>query len=86
MPKVSEFYGIEVYLYFRDHPPPHFHAYYGEFEAQIAIETLQVLRGKLPARAMGLVTEWAMLRRNDLRRAWQQASVPAPIDPIEPLP
>jgi len=86
MPKICEFYGIVIYMYFDDHNPPHFHAFYGEAEAEIAIESLAVLAGRLPPRAMGLVTEWAMQRREDLRRAWEQASTPAPIDRIDPLP
>lgn len=31
MPKISEFFGIYIYMYFEDHAPPHFHALYGEF-------------------------------------------------------
>jgi len=26
MPRVSDFYGIAIYLYYRDHAPPRFHA------------------------------------------------------------
>lgn len=43
-------------MYFGDHEPPHFHAAYAEFEARVAIETLAVLSGGLPARAMSLAT------------------------------
>ncbi len=86
MPKVSEFFGISIYMYFDDHPPPHFHARYAGREARIDIESLSVLEGSLPPRAHGLVAEWAMLRREELRRAWRQASAPGPIDPIDPLP
>jgi Domain of unknown function (DUF4160) len=49
-------------MYYRDHHPPHFHAIYAEYEAQIAeyeaqivIETLEPLAGELPARALKLV-------------------------------
>ena len=86
MPKVCEFYGIRIYFYFEDHLPPHFHAFYGEHEAQVAIESLEKLAGYLPARANALVVEWALARRADLRRAWRQASEPGLIDPIDPLP
>jgi hypothetical protein len=58
VPKVSEFFGIVIYVYWRDHGPPHFHAVYGGDEALIAIRDLSVLRGRLPPRAMGLVVEW----------------------------
>ncbi len=37
MPEVSRFYGIIIRLYYRDHPPTHFHAMYGEDEALIEI-------------------------------------------------
>jgi hypothetical protein len=42
-------------MYFGDHVPPHFHALYAEFEALIAIETFEVIRGELPSRTMALV-------------------------------
>lgn len=32
--------------------PPHFHALYAEHEAQIDIQTLEVIEGKLPRRAL----------------------------------
>ena len=28
MPRLSEFYGIAIYMYWQDHAPPHFHAFY----------------------------------------------------------
>ncbi len=41
MPEVSRFYGIIIRFYYRDHPPTHFHAIYGEHEALIEIESQQ---------------------------------------------
>ncbi len=29
-------------MYWDEHPPPQFHAKYGEFEAQVSIETLEL--------------------------------------------
>ena len=69
MPKVSEFFGISIYFYYREHQPAHFHAIYGSDEAQIAIGNLALLRGKLPPRALGLVMEWAELHHDELSRA-----------------
>lgn len=48
MPRISAFYGIVIAMYFDDHPPPHFHARYGEHEAQILIANGDVLHGWLP--------------------------------------
>jgi hypothetical protein len=38
MPEVARFYGIIIKIFFGDHPPPHFHAVYGEYNALIGIE------------------------------------------------
>ena len=53
---------------------------------RIAIETLAVLSGDLPARAMGLVVEWATLHRRELQIQWQRASALQSLGRIEPLP
>jgi hypothetical protein len=63
VPTISIFYGIMIRMFFNDHPPPHFHARYGEFEATIAIEMLE---GDLPNRALSLVREWATIHREGL--------------------
>ncbi len=73
MPELCRFYGIIIRMYFDDHAPPHFHAFYGEYQALMDIETLAVLRGHLPPRAHGLVVEWASLRQEELREAWNKA-------------
>ncbi len=86
MPTLSEFYGISICMYFQDHAPPHFHVFYSGEEAQVSIETLEIVRGTLSKRAHNLVVEWALIHRPELRRAWAQAITPAPIDPIDPLP
>jgi len=39
-------------MYWRDHAPPHFHAIYGSDEAEIAIDDLSVLAGRLPPRPL----------------------------------
>ena len=86
MPEISRFYGIIIKIYFDDHLPPHFHAEYGDFEALFNIETLAVVAGELPARAMGLVIEWAQLHRSELRDAWRRAKNLQPAGKIDPLP
>lgn len=85
MPRISYFYGIAIYMYYREHQPPHFHVIYGDAEALISIESLALLNGRISGRALGLVIEWASLHQSDLQRAWQQALAQQPIDPIDPL-
>jgi hypothetical protein len=85
MPRLCEFFGIIILMYYNDHPPPHFHAEYGEYEALYEIETLEVLRGGLPRRAHALVLEWATLHRVELRDNWDRARQGLPLSDIEPL-
>lgn len=73
MPRICAFYGIDIYMYFRDHSPPHFHAQYGDAEAAINIETLEIIAGDLPARATRLVAEWAEQHQSELLENWQRA-------------
>lgn len=85
MPQISRFFGIVIYMYYNDHAPPHFHAEYGEHEAVYTIETLEILRGKLPRRAHSMVVEWATLYREELRENWYQAREMKGLNRIEPL-
>jgi len=86
MPEICRFYGIVIRMYFDDHNPPHFHAVYAEYEARIDINSLGVLSGHLPARALGLVSEWASLHQDELRALWQDAVDLRPLHKIDPLP
>ena len=85
MPRVSQFFGIVIYMYYNDHIPPHFHAEYGEHEAIYEIDTLDIMRGSLPRRAHALVLEWATLHRNELRDDWARARMEKPLMEIEGL-
>lgn len=86
MPTVSQFFGIVIQMFWREHAPPHFHALYGEFGALIDIRTLAVFRGSLPRRALALVLEWAVLDRDALIEDWelcQRKQSPKRIPPLD---
>jgi len=85
MPTISSFYGIAIRMYFDDHPVPHFHAYVGGHDASISIDTLEVLEGRLPRRALALVLEWASEHRAELRENWTQAEIHGRLRRIKPL-
>ncbi len=85
MPEICRFYGIVVRIFWRDHGPPHFHAEYGEHEALIGIETLEVLHGSLPPRARGLIMDWAAKHRQELWENWERAAERQTLKKIRPL-
>ncbi len=72
-------------MYFEDHNPPHFHARYGDFKAEILIEDFSVKAGNLPPRALGLVVEWASLHQDELKENWRLLSEHSMFNKIEPL-
>lgn len=41
MPTISRFFGIVIQMHWfpREHPPAHFHAIYGEYEAQTYVSS-----------------------------------------------
>lgn len=85
MPEISRFYGLVVYIFYDEHVPPHFHVKYAEHEAVIGIETLSLLKGDLPPRALGLVTEWAAMHQEELREDWERSLAQKPLKKIAPL-
>ena len=86
MPTISQFFGIVIQMFWREHGPPHFHALYVEYEALIDIRTLEIIKGSLPKRALALVLEWAAQHRAELMEDWklcQQKQLPKKIAPLE---
>jgi hypothetical protein len=86
VPEISRFYGIIIKIFWDDHFPPHFHAEYGDLQAIFNIDTLALIAGKLPPRALGLVMEWAALHQAELKADWEKAKSKQSVDKIPPLP
>ncbi|WP_114783235.1 DUF4160 domain-containing protein [Botryobacter ruber] len=86
MPELSRFYGIIIYMFTKDHNPPHFHAKYGEFIGVVNIKTGELIEGELPRRALRLVQDWTELHKEELILNWDSAQSENPeFKRIEPL-
>jgi Domain of unknown function (DUF4160) len=85
MPQISYFLGVIIRMFYRDHNPPHFHAFYGDFEALIDIEKNELISGQLPPRVLGLVTEWAAMHQSELMENWERARKQDVLLSIAPL-
>ncbi len=72
-------------MFFSEHQPPHFHATYNEFNAEISINDLNIIIGNLPPRVLGLVMEWAAIHKNELMDNWNLAQNHKGLKKIEPL-
>jgi hypothetical protein len=66
MPELCCFYGIIIRMFWADHPPPHFHAIYGEHEALIEISSSEIIQGSLPLGAHSWASQWIALHRSEL--------------------
>ena len=84
MPVISRFFGIVIYMYWRDHAPPHFHAKYQDEEVTVEIETGTVV-GNINARALRLVQEWRELHKPELLEDWRLAEGKRSLKHIKPL-
>ena len=85
MPTIAYFYGIAVRMFFRDHPPPHFFAVYSGHEANVLIETGEVIEGHLPPNAARLVQQWALAHGVELDDNWRRARAGQPLAKIAGL-
>lgn len=84
MPVLSRFYGIIIYMNFRDHEPPHFHARYSDMEVLVEIETGKV-KGEMSKRALNLIFEWMEHHKQELLQDWEKARAKKSLDSIDPL-
>ncbi|AHC16470.1 DUF4160 domain-containing protein [Salinispira pacifica] len=85
MPKISEFFGIRIFMYWNDHNPPHFHAEYNDLKALISIQDGVVIEGMLPNRQLKLVLAWCEIHKSELMENWLIAEQHGEIHKIKPL-
>ncbi len=88
MPTISMFYGLIIRMYYapRKHPPPHFHAYYGECKATVDIKRGELMHSSLPRKQEKLVLAWAELHREALLADWDlvmKGEQPFSIPPLQ---
>lgn len=85
MPTICMFRGIKIYINWREHQPPHFHAKYGSDEVAVSINDIEVLDGSLPNKQLKMLLGWTALHQEELLENWQLAEQKQDLFPIEPL-
>ena len=85
MPTISMFRGIRVYINWRDHMPPHFHAVYAGQEVMISIDSIEVLEGEIPSKQLKMLLGWAAFHQEELRENWALAQAKQEMFAIDPL-
>ena len=85
MPTISMFRGIKIFMNWREHQPPHFHATYGGDEVLISIKELGVLEGSIPSKQLKMLLGWAAFHQEELMENWELAEGKQELFAIEPL-
>ncbi len=57
-------------MYYREHNPPHIHAYYQGYEAAYSINTGEKIIGKFPRKADKIISEWIKDYQAELYDDW----------------
>ena len=84
MPQVSTFYGLVILMNFKDHSPPHFHVWYGDYKITVTIQD-GIVTAKMPQRALKMVFEWLEVHREELSQEWEKAQKGEALKQITPL-
>jgi hypothetical protein len=71
MPKLASLDGTDVYMYFRDHAPPHVHAFHGDDEVLVVIRDGSVYQGQIAAAKLALVRLYVAAHADELRERWK---------------
>ena len=85
MPTICMFRGIKIYINWRDHQPPHFHASYGGDSVIVSIRDIEVLEGEMPTKQLKMLLGWAALHQDELLENWALAEKNQELFPIDPL-
>jgi hypothetical protein len=88
LPEISRFFGIVIRMFVEpaaQHHRPHFHAYYQDRVAIVAIDAIEVIAGGLPRRQQRFVEAWAEIHQRELLEDWNQLQGGRPPFKIEPL-
>ncbi|BBL58176.1 hypothetical protein MKFW12EY_17890 [Methylomonas koyamae] len=71
-----------MFLIDKEHPPRHIHIKYGEYQAVMELENLNIIDGSIPRRCRILVREWAELHQDELIAMWDSQNFHS-IAPLE---
>ena len=72
MPTIKIIDSIKIDIYSREHPPPHIHVLYAEYEELIEIESLNTYIGKIPIAQRKKVINWADDKQDYLMGIFKQ--------------
>lgn len=84
MPDIARIDGVRIVIhYVEEHGIPHFHGVKAGNRVSIAIQTGEVIVGKLPPSDLKRVLQWAEEHRTELVASWERAQRREGLDRLE---
>ena len=68
----------------QQHHKPHIHAFYGDYEAVVAVDG-DLLAGSIPAKQLKIIIGWLAIHEEEVYKAWNNAVRGEHFDKINPL-
>ncbi|MGB0454208.1 MAG: DUF4160 domain-containing protein [Bacteriovoracaceae bacterium] len=87
MPRISEVFGIAIYMYWFDnkrHKKPHIHAIFSGKQVVVSLDG-RILAGSIGIRGNKIVQEFVLERRKELNEAWKLAIKGKDLPWIKPI-
>lgn len=75
MPIIKRIKGLVIRMFYRDHPPPHFHASNSERNGLFEIESLDMFKGNLSQKEQNIVKQWAQNLKDRLMNMWNSQKI-----------
>ncbi len=75
MPILTRNKGIIIRMFYKDHPPPHFHATNNEKTGLFEIDNLKMFKGNLSNKDQKEVIKWASEKQKELKLMWETQKI-----------
>ena len=71
MPIIATVAGVKIYMYYKDHNPPHFHAEYSGEEEVFDLKG-KSMKGSINSKKSKKVRKWAESNKDFLEEKWDE--------------
>jgi hypothetical protein len=72
VPTIHQSRNLKIQVYADDHNPPHFHVVTPDYQAQVRIDNLSILRGDLRRADYEEAKAWAEEHKEEIRNEWNR--------------
>lgn len=79
MGRLVQIGNIVIRVYANDHLPPHFHIITPDADALVDIESLEIIKGKLPSKVLKIAMRWVNENKTLIAAEWNRTNPRFPV-------